>query len=129
MRILACITTDMLMPMYTDATSHNNVSPTMLALVGTCCVVHANARTANIVGSRLKAYANGATLSANNTQHWTNNVASVCIDPQQCWHLLAGQTFRPIQMDATLLANNTQQCCDLLRPFAWALKKRWTPVQ
>ena len=25
-----------------------------------------------------------------------------------------------MQTDATLLANNTQQCCDLLRPFAWA---------
>ena len=33
--------------------------------------------------------------------------------------------FRPMQTDATLLAkkkpNNTQQCCDLLRPFAGAL--------
>ena len=27
-------------------------------------------------------------------------------------------------MDATLLANNTQQRCDLLRPLAWALKLR-----
>ena len=32
-----------------------------------------------------------------------------------------------MQTDATLLANNTQhcwaqQCCDLLRPFAWALR-------
>ena len=26
--------------------------------------------------------------------------------------------------DATLLANNTQHCCDLLRPFAWALKEQ-----
>ena len=32
-----------------------------------------------------------------------------------------GQTFMPMQTDATLLANNTQQCCDLLRPFAWAV--------
>ena len=28
----------------TDATSHNIVSPTMLRVVGTCCVVHANER-------------------------------------------------------------------------------------
>ena len=32
--------------------------------------------------------------------------------------------LRPLQTDPTLLANNTQhcwaqQCCDLLRPFAW----------
>ena len=30
--------------METDATSHNIVSPTMLGVVGTCCVVHANER-------------------------------------------------------------------------------------
>ena len=29
-----------------------------------------------------------------------------------------GQTFRSIQTDVTLLANNTQQCCDLLRLFS-----------
>ena len=28
----------------------------------------------------------------------------------------------PMQMDQTLLANNTQQCCDMLRPFAWAFR-------
>ena len=28
--------------MQTDATSHNIVSPTMLGIVGSCCVVHAN---------------------------------------------------------------------------------------
>ena len=33
------------------------------------------------------------------------------------------QTFRPIQRDATLLANNTQQCCNVLRPFTCALDK------
>ena len=30
--------------MQTDGTSHNIVSPTMLEVVGTCCVVHANVR-------------------------------------------------------------------------------------
>ena len=38
--------------------------------------------------------------------------------------LETGQTFRPIQTDAKLLANNLQQCCDLLRPFAWAFRPR-----
>ena len=28
--------------MKTDATSHNIVKPTMMGVVGTCCVVHAN---------------------------------------------------------------------------------------
>ena len=35
--------------------------------------------------------------------------------------------LRPMQTDATLLAkntNNTQQCCDLLRPFARAFKRK-----
>ena len=31
-------------PMQTDAISHNIVSPTMLGVVGTCCMVHANER-------------------------------------------------------------------------------------
>ena len=65
-----------------------------------------------------------ATL-ANNTQLcWAQHAASVCMEPQQCWHLLrmfeTGQTFKPIQTDATLLANSTQKCCELLRPFALA---------
>ena len=30
--------------MQTNATGHNIVSPTMLGVVGTCCVVHANER-------------------------------------------------------------------------------------
>ena len=40
-----------------------------------------------------------------------------------CVQFETGQTFRPMQTDATLLANNAQQCCELLRPFAWASKK------
>ena len=32
-----------------------------------------------------------------------------------CVQFETGQTFRPIQTDTTLLANNTQECCDLLR--------------
>ena len=41
-----------------------------------------------------------------------------------CLHLLlfeTGQTFRPIQTDAISWANDTQHCCDLLRPFARAI--------
>ena len=54
-----------------------------------------------------------ATLLANNTQHcWAQHIASVSMEPRQCWHLLrmvaTGQTFRLIQTDVTLLANNTQ---------------------
>ena len=42
-------------PVQTDATSHNIVSPTMLEVVGTCCVAYANERTtASIVGGCLK---------------------------------------------------------------------------
>ena len=31
-----------------------------------------------------------------------------------CVQFETGQTFRPMQTDATLLANNTQQCWELL---------------
>ena len=48
------------------------------------------------------------------TQHaGPNNVT--CLRPF-AWPL------SPMQMDQTLLANITQQCCDMLRPFAWAFK-------
>ena len=68
--------------MHAEATSHNIVSPTMLGVVGTCCVVHANEH--------------------NNCQH--------------CWRLSkeTGQTFRPMQTDATLLAKNPQQHATML---------------
>ena len=60
------------------------------------------------------------------------HVASVCMESQQCWHLL---TFvasslktvknlgpcKRMQHCWPKAPNNTQQCCDLLRPFAWAL--------
>ena len=43
---------------------------------------------------------------------------SVCMEPQQCWYLYvqfeACQTFMAMQTDATLLANNTQQCWELM---------------
>ena len=64
------------------------------------------------------------------TQHcWMLHVASVCTP---CCVLLngvacccakfeTGQTFSPVQTDATLLAYNSQHCWELLRPFARSL--------
>ena len=46
-----------------------------------------------------------------------NNVGTCCVSIR----FETGQNFRPMQTDATLLANNTQHCCDLLRPFVWTL--------
>ena len=94
----------------------------MLALVGTCCISFETGQTFKPIQT------DATLLLANNMQHcWAQHVASVCMEPKQCWHLLAlagtccisfetGQTFKPIQTDATLLlANNTEQ---LLRLFA-----------
>ena len=38
-----------------------------------------------------------------------------------CAKFETGQTFRPVQTDATLLAYNSQHCWELLRPFACSL--------
>ena len=38
-----------------------------------------------------------------------------------CAKFETGQTFSPVQTDATLLANNSQHCWELLRPFARSL--------
>ena len=54
-------------------------------------------------------------------------------EPQQFWHLLAlfAYSFKSVKLLGPCkrtkhcwpkASNNTQQCCDLLRPFAWALK-------
>ena len=47
---------------------------------------------------RLRPMQTDTTLFANNKQHcWAQHVTSVCIEPQQCWHLLriieTGQTL------------------------------------
>ena len=75
-----------------------------------------------------------ATLLANNTEHCRpQHVASVCMELQKCWHLLAlvSYSLKPVkllgpckrtQQCLPKTPNNTQQYCDLLRPFAWALK-------
>ena len=57
------------------------------------------------------------------------HVASVCtpccmlLDVVACCcaKFETGQTFRPVQTDATLLAYNSQHCWELLRPFARSL--------
>ena len=67
------------------------------------------------------------------TQHcWAQHVASDCMEPQQCWHLLAlvAYSLKPVKLLGPCkqtqhcwpkTSNNTQQCRDLLRLFAWAL--------
>ena len=63
-----------------------------------------------------------ATLLANNTQHcWVQHVASVCIEPQQRWHMLAFVAYglKPVEVLGSYkrtqhcwpkTSNNTQQC-------------------
>ena len=50
---------------------------------------------------------------------WNHNNVGTC-----CVQFEISQTFRPMQTDANTVGqkslNNTQQCCDLLRPFACA---------
>ena len=43
-----------------------------------------------------------------------------------CEKFETGQTFRPVQTDATLLAYNSQHCWELLRPFAHSLTIKLT---
>ena len=44
------------------------------------------------------------------------NVVACC-----CAKFETGDTFSPVQMDATLLANNSKNYWELLRPFARSL--------
>ena len=72
-----------------------------------------------------------ATLLTNNSQHCRMlHVASVC---SPCCMLMdvgcccakfeTGQTFNPVEMDATLLAYNSQYRWELLPPLARSLKQ------
>ena len=66
----------------------------MLALVGTCCVQFETGQT-------FRPMQTDATLLANNTQHfWAQHVASVCMEPQQCWHLLTliASSLKPVKL-------------------------------
>ena len=58
-------------------------------------------------------------------------VASVCMEPQQCWHLLAlvAYSLKPVKLLGPCkrtqhcwptTPNNVGSCWHLLRPFAWA---------
>ena len=105
---------------------------TMLAFVGTLCIVWNRSR------SNFRPMQTDATLLANNTrQCWAQHVTSVCMEPQQCWHLLAlvPHSLKPVKFLGPYkraqhcwpkTPNNTQQCCDLLRPFAWAFNTKNT---
>ena len=80
-----------------------------------------------------------ATLLANNTQHcWAQHVASVCMEPQQYWHLLAlvAYSLKPVKRLVPCkrtqhcwprARNNVVTCCELLRPFAWAFMSNCWP--
>ena len=38
-----------------------------------------------------------ATMLASNTQHcWAQHVASICMEPQQCWHLFKFKLHRQL---------------------------------
>ena len=87
--------------------------------------------------SLLRSMQTDTTLLANNTQHcWAQYVVSVCMEPQQCCHLLAlvAYSLKPVKLLGPCkraqhcwpkTPNNTQRCCNLLRPFAWALNTRF----
>ena len=54
---------------------------------------------------------------------WNHNNGGTC-----CVWFETSHTFRTMQTDATLLANKTQQCFDLLCSFAWIFRIRaWRP--
>ena len=70
------------------------------------------------------------TLLANIMQHcWAQRVASICIGTTTVLALVV-YSLKPVKLLSPCkrtqhcwprTPNNTQQCCDLLRPFAWAL--------
>ena len=72
-----------------------------------------------------------ATLLANNTQHcWAQHVASVSMEPQQCWHLsaLVAYSLKPVKLlgpckrtQHWLLATNPQQHATML----WLVASVW----
>ena len=79
----------------------------------------------------IKAHANGRNIVGQ--QHATLLGLTCCMEPQQCWHLLAlvAYSLRPVKLLDPCkrtqhcwpkTSNNTQRCCDLLRPFAWAFR-------
>ena len=85
----------------------------------------------------IKAHANGPNIVGQQhptllgpTMLWF--LASVCMEPQQCWHLLAflSYSLKPVKLLGPCkrtqhwwptTPNNVGSCWHLLRPFAWAL--------
>ena len=65
-----------------------------------------------------------ATLLANNMQHcWAQHVASVCMEPQQCWHLLR-KVWNRSNFWATIPNNSivvwpAKRSATMLHLFAW----------
>ena len=109
-------------------TTRNIVGPNMLSPfawnhnnVGTCCVQFETGQTFRPIQT-------DATLLTNNTQCcWAQHVESVCMEPQQCWHLFAlvAYSLKPVkrlgpckQTQHCWPTTRLQQCCDLLRPLS-----------
>ena len=71
-----------------------------------------------------------ATLLANNTQHcWAQHIASVCMEPQQCWHLLAlvAYSLNPVKRLGPCKRHNiVGQQHATMRSFAWAFSNQST---
>ena len=117
----------------TDATSHNIVNPTMLGTAGASYVVHANIRK-NCQHCQWSSIKRSDAFWSNNPR---KRLQCACVDvftrPTLLWfefhangrntvalHFVSHRTIeilgliapmlRPMQTDATLLANNTQHC-------------------
>ena len=89
----------------------------------------------------LKAHANGPNIVGQQhptllgpTMLWL--VASVCMEPQQCWLLLAlvAYSLKPVKLLGPCkrtqhcwptTPNSVESCWHLLSPFAWALRNVW----
>ena len=88
--------------------------------------------------SCVKAHANGRNSVGQHQQTLLGPtmlllIASVCMEPQQCWHLLTlvAYSLKPVKLLGPCkrtqhcwptTPNNVGSCWHLLRPFAWALK-------
>ena len=80
--------------------------------------------------NRVKAHANGRNIvGRQHAKLLGPTCCAVCVEPQQCWHLLVlvGCSLKPLKLLDPY--KRTQPCwptthndvaCDLLRPFAWA---------
>ena len=95
---------------------HLHGTTTMLVLLGTCCLQFETGQT-------FRPMQTDPTLLVNITQHcWAQHVASVCMEPQQCWYFLAlvASSLKPVKLlgpcKRTQLCwpttrNNVVTCC------------------